>query len=71
MKLAPISVTAPQVQQLERTAATGKHLRARCRAQAVLSYSRELTLSQLAAAYAVDRNTVREWFTRFELTSSQ
>ena len=66
MKLAPISLTAQQVQQLERTAATGKHPRARRRAQAVLSHSRGLTLTQLAAAYAVDRDTVREWLTRFE-----
>ncbi len=66
MKLAPISLTTPQVQQLERTAATGPHPRERRRAQAVLSHSRGLTLSQLAAAYAVDRDTVREWLTRFE-----
>lgn len=66
MKLAPIPLTVPQAQQLERTAATGNHPRERRRAQAVLSHSRGLTLSQLAAAYAVDRDTVREWLTRFE-----
>lgn len=66
MKLAPIPLTAPQIQQLERTAATGTHPRERRRAQAVLSHSRGLTLSQLATAYAVDRDTVREWLTRFE-----
>lgn len=32
----------------------------------MLSHSRGLTLSQLAAAYAVDRDTVREWLMRFE-----
>ena len=66
MKLAPLSLSAPQVQQLEHTVAMGKHPRERRRAQAVLNHSRGLTLSQLAAAYAVDRDTVREWLTRFE-----
>ena len=66
MKLAPIVLTVAQVQQLERVAATGAHPRERKRAQAVLSHSRGLTLCQLAAAYAADRDTVRAWLTRFE-----
>ncbi len=66
MKLAPIPLTAPQVHQLEQVAATGAHFRERHRAQAVLSHSRGLSLTQLAAAYAVDRDTVRGWLTRFE-----
>ena len=32
----------------------------------MLSHSRGLTLSQLAAAYAAGRDTVRAWLTRFE-----
>lgn len=66
MKLAPILLEAGQVQQLEHAAATGKHPRERRRAQAVLSHSRGLTLQQLAAAYAVGRDTVRLWLTCFE-----
>ena len=66
MKLAPLILTAAQVQQLEGIAAIGAHPRERKRAQAVLSHSRGLTLYQLAAAYAVDRDTVRAWLTRFE-----
>ena len=66
MKLAPIVLTVAQVQQLERVAATGAHPRERKRAQAVLSHSRGLTLCQLAASYAADRDTVRAWLTRFE-----
>ena len=66
MKLAPIVLTAAQMQQLEGIAATGAHPRERKRAQAVLSHSRGLTLHQLAAAYAADRVTVRAWLTRFE-----
>jgi transposase len=66
MKLAPIVLTSAQVQQLEVVAATGAHPRERKRAQAVLSHSRGLTLYQLAAAYAADRDTVRAWLTRFE-----
>lgn len=66
MKLVPIPLTAAQVQQLEAAAATGAHPRERKRAQAVLSHSRGLSLYQLAAAYAADRDTVRAWLTRFE-----
>lgn len=66
MKLAPMVLTAAQVQQLEVVAARGVHPRERRRAQAVLSHSRGLTLYQLAAAYAADRDTVRAWLTRFE-----
>ena len=66
MKLAPLVLTAAQVHQLEAVAATGAHPRERKRAQAVLSHSRGLTLYQLAAAYAADRDTVRAWLTRFE-----
>lgn len=66
MKLAPIVLTVAEVQALERAAATGAHARERKRAQAVLSHSRGLTLTQLAAAYAADRDTVRAWLTRFE-----
>ncbi len=66
MKLAPIILTAAQVQQLEGVAARGAHPRERKRAQAVLSHSRGLTLYQLATAYAADRDTVRAWLTRFE-----
>lgn len=66
MKLAPIPLTAPQVRHLEQVAATGSHFRERHRAQAVLSHSRGLSLKQLAAACAVDRDTVRGWLTRFE-----
>ena len=66
MRLAPLLLSAAQVQQLEAVAATGAHPRERKRAQAVLSHSRGLSLNQLAAAYAVDRDTVRAWLTRFE-----
>ena len=66
MKLAPIALDATQVTQLEYAAAHGKHPRERRRAQAVLSQHRGLSLQQLAAAYAVGRDTVREWLTRFE-----
>lgn len=66
MKLAPIALTAAQEHQLEGVAAAGAHPRERRRAQAVLSHSRGITLYQLAAAYAVDRDTVRAWLTRFE-----
>ena len=65
MKLAPIALTAADIAQLERDAAAGGHPRQRRRAQAVLSHHRGLSLSQLAAAYAVDRDTVRAWLTRF------
>ncbi len=66
MKLAPIPLTDPEVRHLEQVAATGSHFRERHRAQAILSHSRGLRLKQLAAAYAVDRDTVRGWLTRFE-----
>ena len=66
MKLAPIYLIASEVQALERVAATGAHARERKRAPAVLSHSRGLTLSQLVAASAADRDTVRAWLTRFE-----
>ena len=66
MKLAPIALSAVHIGQLEKVAATGVHARERRRAQAVLSHHRGLTLNQLAAAYAVDRDTVRGWLTRFE-----
>lgn len=66
MQLAPISLTAADVTQLEHTAALGKHPRQRRRAQAVLSHHRGLSIPQLATAYAVDRDTVRAWLTRFE-----
>ena len=65
-QLAPISLDATQVAQLEHAAAHGKHPRERRRAQAVLSQHRGLSLQQLAAAYAVGRDTVREWLTHFE-----
>lgn len=65
MKLAPITLDATQVAQLEYAAAHGKHPRERRRAQAVLSQHRGLSLQQLATAYAVVRDTVREWLTRF------
>lgn len=51
---------------MEQVATSGKHARERRRAQAVLSHSRGLTLNQLAAAYAVGRDAVRLWRTRFE-----
>ncbi len=66
MKLAPIFLPAGAEQALEQVAATGVHARERKRAQAVLSHSRGLSLDQLAAAYAVGRDTVRAWLTRFE-----
>jgi transposase len=66
MKLAPIALTAAQVGHLTVVSATGAHPRERRRAQAILSHSRGLTLHQLATAYAVDRDTVRAWLTRFE-----
>lgn len=66
MKLAPIGLTPAQVTTLEKVAATGAHPRERKRAQAVLSHSRGLSLQQLATAYAVGRDTVRSWLTRFE-----
>lgn len=66
MKLAPMVLKTDQIQALEQAAATGKHPRERRRAQAVLSHSRGLTLQQLAAAYAVGRDTVRLWLTAFE-----
>ena len=66
MKLAPVFLPAGAEQALEQVAATGAHARERKRAQAVLSHSRGLSLDQLAAAYAVGRDTVRAWLTRFE-----
>ena len=66
MKLAPISLLPAQVTALEQVAARGTHPRERKRAQAVLSHSRGLSLQQLATAYAVGRDTVRSWLTRFE-----
>ncbi|RZK10072.1 MAG: hypothetical protein EOO56_29635 [Hymenobacter sp.] len=66
MKLAPIALDAQQIAQLEQAAAHGKHSRERRRAQAVLSQHRGLSLQQLAAAYAVGRDTVRLWLTHFE-----
>ena len=66
MKLAPLFLPAGAEQALEQTAATGAHARERKRAQAVLSHSRGLSLDQLAVAYAVGRDTVRAWLTRFE-----
>lgn len=65
-QLPPISLDATQVAALEYTAAHGQHPRTRRRAQAVLSQHRGLSLQQLAAAYAVGRDTVRDWLTRFE-----
>jgi transposase len=67
MKLAPIALNAQQIVQLEQAAAHGKHSRERRRAQAVLSQHRGLSLQQLAAAYAVGRDTVRLWLTQFEV----
>ena len=64
MKLAPIFLPSGVEQALEQVAATGAHDRERKRAQAVLSHS--LSLDHLAAAYAVGRDTVRAWLTRFE-----
>ena len=66
MQLVPILLPAGAEQALEQVAATGAHARERKRAQAVLSHSRGLRLGQLAVAYAVDRDTVRAWLTRFE-----
>ncbi len=66
MKLASIALDAAQIEQLEQAAGHGKHSRERRRAQAVLSQHRGLNLQQLAAAYAVGRDTVRLWPTRFE-----
>ncbi len=66
MKLASIVLDASQIEQLEQAAAHGKHSRERRRAQAVRSHHRGLSLQQLAAAYAVGRDTVRLWLTRFE-----
>jgi len=66
LPLAPISLDTTQVAALECAAAHGKHPRERRRAQAVLSQHRGLSLQQLATAYAVGRDTVREWLTRFE-----
>lgn len=66
MKLAPITLTPTEVAQLEHAAAHGPHFRERHRAQAVLGHHRGLTITQLAAAYAVDRDTVRAWLTRME-----
>lgn len=65
MKLAPIFLPAGAEPALEQAAATGAHARERKRAQAVLSHSRGLSLDQLATAYAVGRDTVRAWLTRF------
>lgn len=64
--LPPIALDAAQVAALEHAAAHAPHARTRRRAQAVLSQHRGLSLQQLAAAYAVGRDTVREWLTRFE-----
>ena len=66
MKLAPIFLPPGAEQALEQVAATGGHDRERKQAQAVLSHSRGLGLDHLAAAYAVGRDTVRAWLTRFE-----
>ena len=66
MKLAPIALTAADTVHLEHDAAHGVHPRQRRRAQAVLRHHRGLSIPQLAAAYAVDRDTVRAWLTRFE-----
>ena len=66
MKLAPICLIASEVQALERVTATGAHAQERKRAQAVFIHSRGLALSQLAATYAADCDTVRAWLTRFE-----
>lgn len=66
MKLAPIALTASQITALDRVVGHGAHPRERRRAQAVLSHHRGLTLNQLSAAYAVDRDTVRAWLTRYE-----
>ena len=66
MKLSPIMLTLSDVPQLEEVAARGAHPRQRRRAQAVLSHHRGLSIPQLATAYAVDRDTVRAWLTRFE-----
>lgn len=66
MKLAPIALSAADIVRLERDAAVGPHPRQRRRAQAVLSHHRGLSIPQLATAYAVDRDTVRAWLTRFE-----
>lgn len=64
--LAPLPLTAPEITTLEAAAAQDPHPRMRRRAQAVLGHHRGVTMNQLAALYAVGRNAISRWLTRWE-----
>ena len=64
--LAPLFLTTPEITTLEAAAARGPHPRMRRRAQAVLGHHRGVSLKQLAALYAVGRNAISRWLTRWE-----
>ena len=66
MFAAPLPLTAAERVTLEACAAHGPHPRMRRRAQAVLGHHRGLTMDQLAAHFAVGRNAVSRWLTRWQ-----
>ncbi len=64
--LAPLALSAPEIMTLEAAAVQAPHPRMRRRAQAVLGHHRGMSMDQLAAFYAVGRNAVSRWLTRWQ-----
>lgn len=63
--LAALPLTPPEITTLEAAAAQGPHPRMRRRAQAVLGHHRGVSINQLATLYAVGRNAISRWLTRW------
>lgn len=61
MHLAPLPLTADEIQTLDACAFHARHPRQRRRAQAVLGHHRGQSLTQLATFYAVRYATVQGW----------
>lgn len=61
-----VSLNATEIYTLEQAAAHGPHHRMRRRALAVLGRSRGQSIPQLAAFFAVDRDTVSQWLGRWQ-----
>lgn len=61
-----IQLNAEQRQQLDLTYKTSPDHRERQRAQGLLLSDRGWKLAQIAALFEVDRDTVSEWFARWQ-----
>ncbi len=64
--LAPLALSAPEITTREAAAARGPHPRMRRRAQAGLGHQRGMSTDEFAAFYAVGRNAVSRWLTRWQ-----